>query len=192
MPSACAPYGVIVTLASFKLLQFVDRNVINGSPLEFGAFVHRTMGGAENEATLFGALSSVYTVGTVAGCLSAPALLLRFTQSRLLAVAMLTWLLGVGCSSVAFWLPLVPSTYWSFCLARVLVGMGAGIITVTWPPYLEAVIPAGQRSMAMALVETGTALGAALGKRSLRHGSNPETFAALHFALVPPLRRDPS
>ena len=160
----CAPYGVIITLDSFKLVQFVDRNVINGSPLEFGAFVHRTVGGAGNEATLFGALSSVYTVGTVAGCLAAPALLLRFSQASLLRIANFTWLLGVACSSVAFWLPSAPSSYWSFCFARVLVGMGAGIVTVTWPPYLEGVVRAGQRSMAMALVETGTPLGAALGK----------------------------
>ena len=104
------PCGVVLAIASFKLLQFCDRGIVSGSPIEFSAFVSQTMGGAR-ESTLFGALSSVYTVGTVAGCLTAPALLLNgWPQHRLLGYSMLTWLLGVGCSSIAFWLPSVPST----------------------------------------------------------------------------------
>ena len=104
------PCGVVLAIASFKLLQFCDRSIVSGSPIEFSAFVAQTMGGAR-EATLFGALSSVYTVGTIAGCLTAPALLLRgCAQHRLLGYSMITWLLGVGCSSIAFWLPPVPST----------------------------------------------------------------------------------
>ena len=57
--------------AVFKLLQFMDRGVQNGSPIEFDAFIQRTTNNTAHTASLFGMLGSLYTIGTVIGCCGA-------------------------------------------------------------------------------------------------------------------------
>ena len=59
-PFKLGQWGVVLAVSSFKLLQFCDRGIINGSPLEFSSFVRRTMTGSTRDATLFGALSRCF------------------------------------------------------------------------------------------------------------------------------------
>ena len=61
------PRALAAVCAIFKLLQFMDRGVQNGSPIEFDAFIIRTTNSTANTAGLFGALGSIYSIGTVIG-----------------------------------------------------------------------------------------------------------------------------
>ena len=210
---------MVAVVFAFKLLQFVDRGVQSGAPSAFGAFIERTTHEVDDQALLFAAMASTYSLGTMVGCVGAvlllsrnsghgsggatdgateagaslkPAVILRLARRYgviangsatgggrdggsggeraptsiahgLLGRGMGTWLLGVTLSALAYWMPPDPSTFYAFCASRALVGLGAGCVTVTWPPYIEAIAAPRDRSMAMTLVEMGTALGAALG-----------------------------
>ena len=100
------PRSLAAVCACFKLLQFMDRGVQNGSPLEFDVFIQRTTASTENTSGLFGALGSIYTVGTVIGCLAAALLLSRnWVAHRLMRDGMLLWVIGVLLSAFGFWAP---------------------------------------------------------------------------------------
>ena len=76
------------------------------SPLEFDVFIQRTTASTENTSGLFGALGSIYTVGTVIGCLAAALLLSRnWVAHRLMRDGMLLWVIGVLLSAFGFWAP---------------------------------------------------------------------------------------
>ena len=158
------PRSVAAVCACFKLLQFMDRGVQNGSPLEFDVFIQRTTASTENTSGLFGALGSIYTVGTVIGCLAAALLLSRnWVAHRLMRDGMLLWVIGVLLSAFGFWAPNGMLSFVIFSAARMLVGVGGGVVSLSWPPYVEATSRDSERSLSMTLIETGTALGAAIG-----------------------------
>ena len=148
----------------FKFLQFMDRGVQNGSPTEIAAFIERTTGAVSTQSVLFASIAATYTCGTVVGCIIAVGLLARgILPHALLKHGTNLWVLGVAFSAFSHQLPDAPFSFYTFVFARLVVGLGAGCVTVTWPPYIEAIAQPGERSMYMTLIETGTALGAALG-----------------------------
>jgi MFS family permease len=178
----------------FKLLQFMDRGVQNGSPLEFDVFIQRTTN-TTRVGAYFGALQSIYTIGTVSGCVAAATLIGRqWSPHRLMRDGMLVWAIGAVASAFPFWMPDSTLTMASYCVARVVVGTGGGIVSLTWPPYVEATAASSERSLSMTLVETGTALGAALGfvvspifSDSIGWGSAYLVYAAVMLLLSLPL-----
>ena len=158
------PRVMVLLVCLFKMLQFIDRGVLGGAPSAFGAFIERTTGEVDSQSLLFAGISSVYSVGTLVGCSVAVAVLARGVAAyALLRAGVSIYILGVLGASMGFWMPDTPSSYYLFLGARAVVGFGAGCVTVTWPPFIEAVCPPRERSMAMSLVETGTAVGAAGG-----------------------------
>lgn len=164
MRRALPARGLAAVAAAFKLLQFMDRGVQNGSPIEFDIFIQRTTGDKAHTSSLFAALTSIYTVGTVLGCIGASVLLGRGASPHtLMRNGMVAWVVGVFLSAAGFWMPDGVATFVFFCAARAVVGLGGGIVSLTWPPYVEATARASERSLSMTIVETGTALGAALG-----------------------------
>ena len=181
--------------AGFKLLQFMDRGVQNGSPLEFDTFIQRTTNSTAHTASLFGALTSLYTAGTVVGCvISAIMLGRRWHAHNLMVRGMATSGTGMLLSAFAYWMPSGLFTFVFYSAARVVVGVGGGCISLTWPSYVEATARASERSLSMALVETGTALGAAIGfvfsaamSASLGWGAAYLFLAALMALLALPM-----
>lgn len=103
----------------------------------------------------------MYTIGTLGGCVGALVLHARHTPAHsLLRLGMGTWLVGTLLCSRGYWGDDTPSTFRVFCLGRAVVGLGAGCVTVSWPPYVEAVTHPLERSLSMTLIEMGTSLGA--------------------------------
>jgi acyl-CoA-binding protein/MFS family permease len=163
-PNAPSTRVLVGLVFLFKLLQFVDRGITSGSPTEFNAFIERTTGAVEQQAVLFASISSAYTVGNLAGCVGALGLhRAGYTGHRLLRTGMTLWLVGIVLSSWCSALGSAPLVFYLFCTARLLVGVGAGAVVVSWPPYIESIAMPTERSMAMTLVEMGTSLGAATG-----------------------------
>jgi len=163
-PNALSTRVLVGLVFLFKLLQFVDRGITSGSPTEFNAFIERTTGAVEQQAVLFASISSAYTVGNLAGCVGALGLhRAGYTGHRLLRTGMTLWLVGIVLSSWCSALGSAPLVFYLFCTARLLVGVGAGAVVVSWPPYIESIAMPTERSMAMTLVEMGTSLGAATG-----------------------------
>jgi hypothetical protein len=171
---------------AFKFLQFVDRGVQNGSPTEIAGFIERTTAVVGNQSLLFASLASAYTAGTVAGCGLCVGLLAHgFLPHALLRHGACVWALGVFASALCSTLPDVRLSFVAFLLSRFLVGLGAGGVTVTWPPYIEAVAHHGERSMCMALIETGTALGAAVGFLYSAAMTKLAGWGAAYLLIVP-------
>ena len=163
-PNALSTRVLVGLVFLFKLLQFVDRGITSGSPTEFNAFIERTTGAVEQQGLLFASISSAYTVGNLAGCVGALGLhSAGYTGHRLLRAGMTLWLVGIFLSSWCSALGSAPLVFYLFCTARLLVGVGAGAVVVSWPPYIESIAMPTERSMAMTLVEMGTSLGAATG-----------------------------
>ncbi len=99
-PNLLSPHLIVGIVFMFKLLQFIDRGVTSGSPAEFDGFIERTTGVVEEQAVLFASISSIYTVGNLAGCVGALGLhKAGVSGHRLLRAGMSTWLLGVLFSS---------------------------------------------------------------------------------------------
>jgi hypothetical protein len=158
--------GPVWVIFGAKLLQFTDRTVQNGSPVEIGAFIERTTGVVSDQALLFAGISSVYTIGTIVGCCVAVWLLsgdAGTPQHVLIFRGNALWTAGILLSGCAYSLPSVGSSFAFFIGARAVAGLGAGCVSVTWPPYIESLVASGGRSMAMTLIEAGTALGSAIG-----------------------------
>ena len=115
------PRSLVAVCAVFKLIQFMDRGVQNGSPIEFDVFIQRTTN-TTAPAAFFGFLGTFYTTGTVIGCVATAVLLSRSRAAHgLMLRGMLTSGVGMIFSACGYWMPSTFATFaFSFFRARPL------------------------------------------------------------------------
>ena len=92
----CTPFRVLMLCTFANLLNFMDREIIAGSPNEFEDFVHETLGvSVGNEGVYIGYLTSTFIVVFAISIMAFGNLVHRVPPFRLLSFGTLLWVLAV-------------------------------------------------------------------------------------------------
>ena len=163
-PSRIGGGTVLAFLLSVNLVNFIDRGIVAGAPIQFGAFISRTLHVRIDEqqawmGSLFSAFVACYSIAAVVF----GHLLHSVPQFRLLSVGLSIWVGSLAVSGLCYWGGDTPLTFWLFLLARAVSGVGEAAFQTIVPPYIEDFAPPGSRGLWLALyyiaIPTGTAIG---------------------------------
>ena len=160
------PLTVLLFLSTINMVNFIDRGIVPGAPVEFSEFISRTLHkDCDSQGVWLGLLTSSFI-----GCYSIASLvfghLVRSVRPfRLLGAGLSIWLLALVLSGLAQWLADGPATFYFFLFARALSGVGEAAFQCIVPPYVEDFAPPGAKTLWLGVfftaIPTGTALGCA-------------------------------
>ena len=158
------PLTVLLFLSTINMVNFIDRGIVPGAPVEFSEFISRTLHkDCDSQGVWLGLLTSSFI-----GCYSIASLvfghLVRSVRPfRLLGAGLSIWLLALVLSGLAQWLADGPATFYFFLFARALSGVGEAAFQCIVPPYVEDFAPPGAKTLWLGVfftaIPTGTALG---------------------------------
>jgi len=149
------PKAVLAFLCAINLVNFMDRGVIPGAPIQFGSFVACTLSTPASQQSIYVGL----TVSAFIVCYAIASPIfgqLVQTQSafRLLGIGLSIWVFALFVSGLAYYVGDTPFAYFLFLFARALSGAGEAAFQCIVPPYVESFAPARSRAFCLALFYT--------------------------------------
>ena len=156
--------AVLAFLSSINLVNFVDRGIISGAPIQFETFIRLNLGCEPEQTPVWlGLLTSSFIGCYSVACIVFSQLRHSVPAFRLLGIGLLIWAAALGLSAVPYWLPTSSASFWFFLLARSLSGVGEAAFQCIVPPYIEDFSPAGSKTVWLAVFYTAIPTGSALG-----------------------------
>jgi len=158
------PRAVLTFLCAINLVNYMDRGVIPGAPIQFGSFVSCALGTPASRQSVYVGLS--VSAFIVCYAISSP-IFGQLSQSvphfRILGVGLSIWVLALALSGLAYYIGETPVAYYLFLLGRAVSGVGESAFQCIVPPYVEEFAPAQWRAFCLALFYTAIPVGTALG-----------------------------
>lgn len=194
------PKTVLAFLCAINLVNFIDRGVVPGAPIQFGSFVSCTLDTPASQQSVYVGMS--VSAFIVCYAISSP-IFGQLVQShppfRLLGIGLAVWVCALLLSGLAYFVGDTPFAYVLFLLGRAVSGAGEAAFQCIVPPYVEDFAPARHRALCLALFYTaipvGTAIGYEYGALMAEHvgwgwaylaeGVLMAPFASLSFFLPP-------
>mmetsp|Transcript_20758 Transcript_20758/g.67172 ORF Transcript_20758/g.67172 Transcript_20758/m.67172 type:complete len:557 (-) Transcript_20758:135-1805(-) len=158
------PKAVLTFLCIINLVNFMDRGVIPGAPIQFGSFVSCTLDTPASKQSVYVGMS--ISAFVVCYAIASP-IFGQLVQSqpafRLLGMGLSIWVSALFVSGLAYFAGNTPFAYYLFLLGRAVSGAGEAAFQCIVPPYVEQFAPARSRAFCLALFYTAIPVGTAIG-----------------------------
>ncbi|KAF0715736.1 Aste57867_3220 [Aphanomyces stellatus] len=158
-PRLASVSSIFVLLCTANILSYVFRGVVPAAPVEFQAFIQRTLNVPSDETSFyFGLLESVF-IGTYSLSIVVFGYLSKTVRPfRLLAVGLSLW-----CASVVLCGVAAPAnSFYVLLVGRVLSGVGDASIQALTPPFIERHAAPERKNLWMGLYYATVAVGMGL------------------------------
>lgn len=156
--------AVLCLLCCINFFNYVDRMIVAGAPIQFGAFISETLGvPAQKQAFFLGIITPAFMVTFSIASILFGHLVHHVSPFRLLSRGCGVWVFSLFCSGVTYYLPRTPSTFWLFLASRALSGVGEASFQCFVPAYVEDFAPEGSRALWLAVLYAPIPIGSALG-----------------------------
>ncbi|EOD28199.1 hypothetical protein EMIHUDRAFT_456983 [Emiliania huxleyi CCMP1516] len=194
------PKAVLAFLSIINLVNYCDRGVIPGAPIQFGSFVSCTLGVAASQQSVYVGLSvSAFVVCYAIASPICGQLVLSQPAFRILGIGLSIWVAALLLSGLAYFAGDAPGAFLLFLAGRALSGVGEAAFQCIVPPYVEDFAPAAYKGLCLALFYTAIPVGTAIGYEFgallaegpgwgwafLLEAAAMAPFAALAFRLPP-------
>jgi MFS family permease len=158
------PKAVLAFLCIINLVNFMDRGVIPGAPIQFGSFVSCTLETPASKQSVYVGMS--VSAFVVCYAIASP-VFGQLVQSqpafRLLGIGLTIWVTALFVSGLAYFAGNTPFAYYLFLFGRAVSGAGEAAFQCIVPPYVEEFAPARSRAFCLALFYTAIPVGTAIG-----------------------------
>ena len=158
------PKRVMYIFSTCNLLNYLDREIIPGAPLQFESFVHNTQGvDVTNESVYIGYFTSAFIASYAGAILIIGNLVPKVNKDRtpftLMGYGLAVWCVAVFLSGLAKLL----NSFWLLLFARALSGVGEASFQVIAPPFIDDYAPPGDKVLWLSIFFTAIPVGSALG-----------------------------
>ncbi|KDO33483.1 hypothetical protein SPRG_02291 [Saprolegnia parasitica CBS 223.65] len=155
--TAGAVYGLLCVIS---LLNYVDRGIIPGAPIEFQAFVQQTHGVAPEHVSVYiGLLVSAFIASYSISICIFGYLSMRHRPFQLAAIGLGLWVLALVLCGLAK----TAGSFYLLLLGRLLSGVGESSFHATTPAFVDEFAPPGKRTLWLGFFYSGMSAGTALG-----------------------------
>jgi MFS family permease len=147
-------------LCAINLLNYVDRGIIPGAPVQFQLFIQENAGiDPTNVSFYIGILISAFIASysifiCIFGYMS-----MTHRPFLLSAIGLAIWVLAIILCGLAK--PL--RSFWALLLGRLLSGIGESSFHATTPPFIDEFAPESKRTLWLGIFYAGISAGTALG-----------------------------
>ena len=156
--------AVLVFLVAVNTFNYIDRGIVMGAPIQFGAFVQQTLELPEDEQQVWlGAITSSFIACYSVGCMVFGHLVHSVAPFRLLSCGLGVWCVAIFLSGVAYFLERDRPTFWLFLLSRAVSGVGEAAFQCIVPPYIDDFSPRGSKALWLGIFYTAIPVGTSLG-----------------------------
>jgi len=122
------PKAVLAFLSIINLVNYCDRGVIPGAPIQFGSFVSCTLGVAASQQSVYVGLSvSAFVVCYAIASPICGQLVLSQPAFRILGIGLSIWVAALLLSGLAYFAGDAPGAFLLFLAGRALSGVGEAI-----------------------------------------------------------------
>ncbi|RHY31108.1 hypothetical protein DYB32_003758, partial [Aphanomyces invadans] len=160
---------IFALLCAINMLNYIDRGIIPGAPVEFQAFVQKTVEKQDlsvhatrppsNVSTYIGLLVSAFIASySIFICIFGYMSMTR-RPFLLSAIGLFTWVLAIVLCGLAK--PL--ENFYVLLIGRLLSGIGESSFHATTPPFIDEFAPAKSRTLWLGVFYCGISVGTALG-----------------------------
>jgi len=157
-------WTVLVFLTFVNLINYVDRFIVSGAPIQFGDFVAETLHVPERDQAFYLlAITPAFIATFSVSSIAVGHLTHYMSPFRLLSVSSCMWCVALALSGFSYWLPRSPSAYWCFIGARALSGVGEAAFQCIVPAYIEDFAPPESRALWLATLYASIPVGSAIG-----------------------------
>ncbi|EQC29351.1 hypothetical protein SDRG_12815 [Saprolegnia diclina VS20] len=151
---------VLVMLCAINFLNFFDRGLIPGAPIEFQAFVQSAHNVSSSHVSVYIGLLQTSFIGSLSVFVCVFGYLSRTQRPFFLtALGLSVWLLALVCCALAK--PL--NSFYVLLVGRLISGIGEASFQATAPAFIDAFAPPAKRTLWLgaffALVAVGEAIG---------------------------------
>ena len=155
---------VLALLCGINMVNYVDRMIVSGAPIQFGEFVSETLDvPAKHQAFWLGIITPAFMVTFSIASILFGHMVHHVQPFRLMAMGLSVWVLALATSGLCYYLPKVPATFWIFLTARAVSGVGEASFQCFVPAYVEDFAPEGSRALWLAILYSPIPVGSALG-----------------------------
>ncbi|EQC29345.1 hypothetical protein SDRG_12809 [Saprolegnia diclina VS20] len=151
---------VFALLCVINLLNYLDRGIIPGAPIEFQGFIQRTHNVSSDSVSVYiGLLQSSFIASySIFICIFGYLSMTRkpFTLS---AIGLFIWVLSIVLCGLAK--PL--ASFWVLLVGRLISGIGESSFQATTPPFIDEFAPKEKRTLWLGIFYAAVSVGQALG-----------------------------
>jgi MFS family permease len=151
---------VFILLCVINLLNYIDRGIIPGAPIQFQGFIQETYGVVPEHVSVYMGLliSSFITSYSIFICIFGY-LSISHRPFRLASFGLILWIGAIVLCGLAKSIRSFPL----LLFGRLLSGIGESSFHATTPPFIDDFAPPQQRSLWLGIFYAGSAVGTALG-----------------------------
>ncbi|EQC31442.1 hypothetical protein SDRG_11041 [Saprolegnia diclina VS20] len=160
MVQLSTPGAVFGLLCVINLLNFIDRGIIPGAPIQFQAFIQQTHGVAPDHVSVYlGLLVSAFIASYSVFICIFGYLSMRHRPFTLAAIGLGLWVLAL----VVCGLAKTAGSFYLLLIGRLLSGVGESSFHATTPSFIDEFAPPGKRTLWLGIFYSGMSAGTALG-----------------------------
>eukprot|EP00469_Lotharella_globosa_P007629 CAMPEP_0167790454 /NCGR_PEP_ID=MMETSP0111_2-20121227/11328_1 /TAXON_ID=91324 /ORGANISM="Lotharella globosa, Strain CCCM811" /LENGTH=536 /DNA_ID=CAMNT_0007682891 /DNA_START=94 /DNA_END=1701 /DNA_ORIENTATION=- len=158
--SVFTPARIIWMFVIINLLNYVDRGIIPGAPVQFQSFIHETLQVPHSvESTYLGILQSVFIATFSVAVVAAGNLVHKYPPFVVMGAGLAIWCVAVFLSGLAK--PL--GSFAVLISARALSGVGEASFQCIAPAFIEDFAPSGQKVLWLGVFFSSITVGTAGG-----------------------------
>jgi MFS family permease len=156
--------AILAVLSIFNLVNYCDRVMVNGFPVQFGAFVEECLSvPGQEQAFYMGLIGPSFMLTYAVASLFFGHLHHYYNTFVLMSLGACVWIVAVFGSGICFWLPRSPLAFWLFVASRALSGVGEAATVTLMPAYVEDFAPVNAQALWLAVLFASKPVGSALG-----------------------------
>ncbi|KAF0684768.1 Aste57867_23283 [Aphanomyces stellatus] len=151
---------IFVLLCCINMLNYIDRGIIPGAPIEFQAFIQQYHGVDRSGVSVYiGILVSAFIASySIFICIFGYMSMTR-RPFLLSAIGLFIWVLAIVLCGLAK--PL--KSFYALLIGRLLSGIGESSFHATTPPFIDEFAPAKSRTLWLGIFYCGISVGTAVG-----------------------------
>ncbi|OQR80603.1 Major Facilitator Superfamily (MFS) [Achlya hypogyna] len=153
-------HAIFVLLCAINLLNYIDRGIIPGAPIEFQAFVQTTHNvESSNVSVYIGLLQSCFIASySIFICIFGYMSMTR-QPFQLAAIGLAVWIVSIILCGVAK----PAESFYLLLFGRLLSGIGESSFHATAPPFIDEFAPPAKRTLWMGIFFAAVSVGQAIG-----------------------------